>query len=671
MKASFKLMVALPLLVIFAALLLLVPRTAKWGYDYSKGQAWRYETLVAQFDFPILKTSEEIAKEKAEHSSSVIPYYKLSTDIAGEAFRKVDAISFTDAPGLKASVVKHLASIYNKGILADEVATSDVIYVQRDKRAEKVPSSEVYLLPQARIALLQGVMHDCQGLNVDSLMRAKSLYDLVVPNLIFDQQITSLVHSKTAEDISVTSGYVNAGTIIVNKGELVTSEVAQLLDSYKAEYEKSMGTDMPEIFIWLGNALVLAGILVCLFFAIYFSNPMIFKDYNRYLYILTVFTIMSCSELVFIRFAPEWLFIFPFSIGALYLQAFFRTRLIFPVYVVSLFPLLIYAESGAALFIMFLVPGIVTLYLFRYFSRGAKQFISASINFLVCALLFSAFELTGVLGHDFLLSLGILFVGSILEVALHPFIYLLERGFNLVSTARLQELSDTSNELLRQLEQKAPGTFQHSLQVMNLSSAVARAINADEALIKAGALYHDIGKMKNPLCFIENESLTSSAAAKYHDDLSPLQSAQDIIRHVSDGMELAQAHKLPTVISDFIRTHHGTTCVSYFYDKFIKEGGDSSHKKDFCYPGPTPTTREQVILMLSDSMEAASRTLKDYSQENISALVDRIFAYKMEDRQFEQANITMKELTTIKAVMKTYLCQMYHERIKYPKRKIK
>ena len=239
-----------------------------------------------------------------------------------------------------------------------------------------------------------------------------------------------------------------------------------------------------------------------------------------------------------------------------------------------------------------------------------------------------------------------------------------------MSSTRLQELSDTSNELLRQLEQKAPGTFQHSLQVMNLASAAARAINADEILIKAGALYHDIGKIKNPLCFVENESLTSTDA-KYHSDITPLQSAQDIIKHVTDGVELAQAHKLPSVITDFIRTHHGTTCVSFFYDKYLKEGGDPELKKEFLYPGPTPTTKEQVILMLSDSIEAASRTLRDYSQESISALVDRIFAYKIEDGQLEQADITLKEIDTIKIVMQTYLGQMYHERIKYPKRKIK
>ena len=667
MKSSFRWKAVIPLVVSFAVLMVLVPRTAKWGYDYSKGQAWRYETLVAQFDFPLLKTTEQIAKEKADLSSTVIPYYKMSTEVVGESFRKIEGMSFADVPGLKSSLVRHLSDIYNKGIIPEIQDNVELIYVQKGKRAEKVPVSEVYLLPQARIALLHGVSTDCPEVNVDSIIRSKSIYDLLAVNLVYDEQITALVHSQTQSMVSTTSGFVNAGTIIVNNGELITAEVAQMLDSYKAEYEQSYGYDKPLAAIWLGNALLVLGILICLYFAIYFSNAMIFKDYNRYLYVVVVFTLIASVELILIKFAPQWIFIFPFSVAALYLQAFFRTRVIYPVYIATLLPLLLFAENGAAVFMMYLVSGVITLYVFKHFSKGAKQFIAASINFVCTAVLFSAFVITGVINVDYLPTLGLLCIGSILQVALHPFVYLLERSFNLVSSTRLQELSDTSNELLRQLEQKAPGTFQHSLQVMNLASAAARAINADEILIKAGALYHDIGKIKNPLCFVENESLTSTDA-KYHADITPLQSAQDIIKHVTDGVELAQAHKLPSVITDFIRTHHGTTCVSFFYDKYLKEGGDPELKKEFLYPGPTPTTKEQVILMLSDSIEAASRTLRDYSQESISALVDRIFAYKIEDGQLEQADITLKEIDTIKIVMQTYLGQMHHQTIQYPKK---
>lgn len=670
MKVSLKFKIILPLLAIFIILLLFVPNNAKWGYEYSKGQSWHYETLVAQFDFPILKTNAQLAKERAERSANVVPYYKLSADISSEEFRRLDDLDIAAYPLFKSSLARHISDIYTKGVLADDAETGELIFVQRGKRAEKIPSSEVFLVSQARKSLFRVLSMDCPDLNVDSLCRVCSISDLIVPNLIYDSQLTDLVHKQNTEDISVTSGYVNAGTIIVSNGELVTSEIEQMLDSYKVEYEHNLGSDKPLVLIILGNALLLLGIMVCLFFAIYFTNQAVLGQYNHYLYILTVFTIMALNELLFIKFLPELIYICPLCIGALYLQAFFKTKLIYPVYIVSLMPLLLFAENGAAMFFLYLVPGTVTLYVFKHFSKGVKQFISSLITFAVTMVIFMAFEAVGVINTDLLLTIGMLFIGSILIVAFHPFIYLLERMFNLVSSAKLQELSDTSNELLRLLEQKAPGTFQHSLQVMNLASAAARAIKADENLIKAGALYHDVGKIHNPLCFVENESLTNSSE-KYHDELSPLQSAQDIIKHVSDGMELAHTYKLPAVISDFILTHHGTTLVSFFYDKYVKEGGDPAHKSEFCYPGPKPKTKEQVILMLSDSIEAASRSLKDYSSESISELVERIFAYKTEEGQLEQADITVKELTAVKDVMKTYLGGMYHERIKYPKRKIK
>ena len=432
MKSSFRWKAVIPLVVSFAVLMVLVPRTAKWGYDYSKGQAWRYETLVAQFDFPLLKTTEQIAKEKADLSSTVIPYYKMSTEVVGESFRKIEGMSFADVPGLKSSLVRHLSDIYNKGIIPEIQDNVELIYVQKGKRAEKVPVSEVYLLPQARIALLHGVSTDCPEVNVDSIIRSKSIYDLLAVNLVYDEQITALVHSQTQSMVSTTSGFVNAGTIIVNNGELITAEVAQMLDSYKAEYEQSYGYDKPLAAIWLGNALLVLGILICLYFAIYFSNAMIFKDYNRYLYVVVVFTLIASVELILIKFAPQWIFIFPFSVAALYLQAFFRTRVIYPVYIATLLPLLLFAENGAAVFMMYLVSGVITLYVFKHFSKGAKQFIAASINFVCTAVLFSAFVITGVINVDYLPTLGLICIGSILQVALHPFVYLLERSFNLV-----------------------------------------------------------------------------------------------------------------------------------------------------------------------------------------------------------------------------------------------
>ena len=267
-------------------------------------------------------------------------------------------------------------------------------------------------------------------------------------------------------------------------------------------------------------------------------------------------------------------------------------------------------------------------------------------------------------------SLLCLFIGSMLTVAGYPMVYLFERLFNLVSNSRLIELCDVSNPLIRELEQKAPGTFQHSLQVMNMVDVVARAVDANADLVRAAALYHDIGKLYNPLCFVENESLVPrDGGPRYHEGMPPEQSAREIIRHVPEGVELAQKHRLPEMIIDFIRSHHGTTTTGYFYGQFLAAGGDPAMADEFRYPGIKPETKEQIILMLCDSIEAASRTLTEYTPEAYSAFVERIVAGKMDEGQFEHADISISELGTVKETIKQYIAQTHHERVAYPKKK--
>ena len=254
--------------------------------------------------------------------------------------------------------------------------------------------------------------------------------------------------------------------------------------------------------------------------------------------------------------------------------------------------------------------------------------------------------------------------GAFLSVAGYPLIYLFEKLFKLVSKSKLVELSDTANPLLRQLAEKAPGTFQHCLQVMNLSDAAALAVDANVPLVRAGALYHDIGKIMNPVCFTENET----PGVDYHSGLSYKESAQEIIAHVSNGVALAEKYGLPSVIKDFILTHHGTSCTGYFYNRYLNDGGDPEQVSEFFYNGRKPVTKEQVILMLCDSVEAASRSLKDYSQESVSSLVEKIVAGKVEAGQLSEAEISLSELNIIKDVMKNQVQQIYHARVAYPKR---
>lgn len=335
-------------------------------------------------------------------------------------------------------------------------------------------------------------------------------------------------------------------------------------------------------------------------------------------------------------------------------------------YFISLIPVLLFAPDGIELFLVFLVSGTVGMFVFEKFNRGWLQFVTAFIVFAVMALVWLAFRF--VEGIDSLHSYKVVVemaLGALLLVAGYPLIYLFEKIFRLVSASKLVELSDTSNKLLRMLADKAPGTFQHSLQVMNLADAAARAIDAYVPLVRAGALYHDIGKINNPQCFTENET----PGVNFHAGLTPKESAQEIIRHVSDGLALADKYGLPQVLKDIINTHHGTTHTAYFYNKYLNDGGDPADVSEFYYTGDKPATKEQVILMLCDTIEAASRSLKDYSQENVSALVDRIIEGKVDECQLSSADISLRELNILKDVIKSYLMQMHHSRIAYPKRR--
>ena len=668
--------VLIPLVVLFLVLTLIFPRTAKFSYDYRKGSPWSHEALLAQFDFPILKTDEQIREEKSRSKSVVIPYYRYRQDIVDNCRKAAEGIDMGGYSYLRPLIVASMDGIYSNGVVPDEGVKLDghsdpsgaVLYIQKDKRAGKKPVSEVFKESEAKNRLLSDIAAKYPRINADSVLRSAGIYDFIVPNLEYDPKTTELVRSESSNQVSTTQGFVSAGQLIVSEGEIVTAEIAQMLDSYKVEYENSMGYGGPRILFWLGNAFIAFALVLLFFLMIYFLNRRLFMDHRKFWYLIFIFIIASVLALIINKFAPRCLYMVPFTLTALYLEAFFKNKVIFPICCVSFLPLLVFAENGVVLFVMFLLASIVAVFTFRFFNQGWQQFIMSGIVFVSILVTYFGFRMIDMVNDDPYMAVLYMFIGSMLIVAGYPLIYLFERMFNLVSSSRLRELCDTNNKLLRELEHKAPGTFQHSLQVMNMCDAAARAIDANVLLVRAGALYHDIGKMKNPLCFIENESM-SPKGVHYHEHLSPKESARAIIKHVSDGLELAAENRLPDVIQDFILTHHGTSNTSYFYNKYLNEGGDPNDVSDFFYKGRKPQTKEQIILMICDTLEAASRTLKDNSAATFSVFVENIVASKMKIGQFDQADISIKDLNTVKETLKAYLSQIYHERVVYPQRK--
>lgn len=675
-RVSINYRVLIPLVVLFLVLTLIFPRTAKFSYDYRKGSPWSHETLLAQFDFPILKTDEQIREEKSRSKSVVIPYYRYRQDIMDNCRKAAEGIDMGGYSYLRPLIVASMDGIYSNGVVPDEGVKLDghsdpsgaVLYIQKDKRAGKKPVSEVFKESEAKNHLLSDIAAKYPRINADSVLRSAGIYDFIVPNLEYDPKTTELVRSESSNQVSTTQGFVSAGQLIVSEGEIVTAEIAQMLDSYKVEYENSMGYGGPRILFWLGNAFIAFALVLLFFLMIYFLNRRLFMDHRKFWYLIFIFIIASVLALIINKFAPRCLYMVPFTLTALYLEAFFKNKVIFPICCVSFLPLLVFAENGVVLFVMFLLASIVAVFTFRFFNQGWQQFIMSGIVFVSILVTYFGFRMIDMVNDDPYMAVLYMFIGSMLIVAGYPLIYLFERMFNLVSSSRLRELCDTNNKLLRELEHKAPGTFQHSLQVMNMCDAAARAIDANVLLVRAGALYHDIGKMKNPLCFIENESM-SPKGVHYHEHLSPKESARAIIKHVSDGLELAAENRLPDVIQDFILTHHGTSNTSYFYNKYLNEGGDPNDVSDFFYKGRKPQTKEQIILMICDTLEAASRTLKDNSAATFSVFVENIVASKMKIGQFDQADISIKDLNTVKETLKAYLSQIYHERVVYPQRK--
>lgn len=666
--------------VLFLVLLFAMPRNPKLSYEYKVGQAWKYETLIAPFDFPIYKTDEQIMEELSQSSTPSIPYYRFSIETENKNLRAASEIDLHEAENLRISIVSNIAGIYEKGVVGDDgiVAVSgqpsEIIYLQRGKRASTRPVSEVYKLSEARLALHASVLAENPGVNVDSVLKTAGVYELLTPNLIYDRETSELIESESSKTVSPTLGFVSAGQLIVSNDEIVTAEIAQMLDSYTREYQNSLGHGKhAPFFYWLGNGILALALVLLIFFAIHFSNPEIFSQKSLYFYLIMVIGIFMLAGIMVPRVESGLIYLVPFGLCALLLEPFFENRLIYIVYAITLLPILFFSESPVVVYMVFLVGGVVPVYLFRRLNKGWLQFVNAFISYAVMILVYLAMRMIDLTGGGMLRISVYLFAAAMLPVAGFPLTYLFERIFNLVSNSRLTELADTSNALIQELEKKAPGSFQHSLQVMNMADAAARAIGADPLLVRVGALYHDIGKIQNPLCFIENESMLNGAdvTKRYHSALTSLQSAQDIIRHVQDGVELAARHHLPQVVVDFIRTHHGTTRTGYFYNKYINEGGDAIFASDFEYPGPLPQTREQIIIMLCDSIEAASRTLKDYSPESFDSFVEKIVEGKSEQGQFRDAEISVKDLEKVKEVLKTYLSQMYHERIEYPKRKNK
>ena len=656
-----------------AFIVFFLPKGGKFKYEFQKGKPWQYENLYAPFDFSIKKTDSEIDKEKQEIERNQLPYFDYDEKIV-ENVREAFDVAFEEkweGTGLRNNQRNRLRqfsrfildSIYSKGILQNngKQVQRNFIYLVKNNEAQKVRVSDFLRLNEVN-NLVSAVLAD-NNLSVFENEIQGLFFDVITPNVSFNNNLTQKARQEALSKLSYTRGTVDQGRLIIAKGEVVEAENLKVLESLKAEYESELWTANNYYYILIGYTVLVALVLIMLFLFLKKYRLEVYENNTKITFIFFNILLMVFMTTMVIKYNDQLVFVVPLCILPLILKTFFDARLGLFVHVLTVLILGFVVPNSFEYIFLQIIAGIVTILTVSELYKRANLFVSVGQITLIYIIGYLAFHTIheGDLSDIEWYTLGLFLLNGMITLFVQPLIYIYEKLFGLVSDVSLLELSDTNSKLLKELSNKAPGTFNHSLQVANLAEAAANEIGANAMLVRVGALYHDIGKMNDPTFFTENQITNVNP----HDELNPKDSARIIIDHVIKGIELARKNNIPDRIIDFIRCHHGTTFVFYFYKKQMDLNGEA-READFRYPGPLPFSRETAILMMADSVEAASKSLKDPTFLIIDEFVDKIISGQMKANQFLNADITFKEIETIKKIFKQKLTNIYHLRVEYP-----
>lgn len=661
------------LFIITTALIVyLFPKGGIFKYEFTKGKPWQYENLYAPFDFAIAKTEEEIEDEKKRITDNIIPYFEYDTIIANTAKELYEEMFASNLPTLNQSSTRDQAKlfgrillndIYRYGVLQETYSYSSnrQIFLNKGNKAEAVTYGQIQT-PNAITRLINSRIDKSEYTKFKSGFVAL-FYDLVKPNVRLNDKLTESTLENELAKVLTTRGGVSRDSRIIAKGEVVEGDKLQILSSLKAEYESQVWSDKNFYWIVLGYSLLVSLALMMLLLFIRKYRTEIYDNNTQVTFIFFNILFMVLITTLVVKYRSGYIYVVPLCILPLVLKAFFDSRLGLFTHVVTVLILGFVVPNSYEYTFLQIIAGIVTILTISESFKRANLFISVGQITVVYILAYISFHIIheGSISNIDWITVVLFVISGFATLIVHPLIYAYEKLFGLISDVSLLELSDTNSILLKELSNKAPGTFHHSLNVANIAEAAANEIGANAMLVRVGALYHDIGKMANPTYFTENQSTSGNA----HDVLSPKESARIIINHVIRGIEIAKKYKLPDRVIDFIRTHHGTSTVYYFYTK-EKESNENVNIEDFRYPGPKPFSKETAILMMSDSVEAASKSLKNPTSSLIDSFVEKIVSKQMDDDQFINANITFKEIQQIKKVFKRKLTNIYHLRIEYP-----
>lgn len=666
-------------LMMFTAVVVIIftlPKQEKFRYEYGKGRIWNQKDLISPYNFAILKTNAELDADKDAALRSISPIYQYNPQIEKqelENFKNDFEIKWHNA-ALKEKqkdAYQHLgdnllANVYQKGVLAlnkkfQRFGENYDVTILLNKIAQDKNTSELFTRERA-LNYCDEVLTEHKEL--DKPFMISLLQDHIQYNLTYDNLLTQAIEKETLDGLSQTRGMVQKGELIIAKGSVINQDVYQKLESYKKAFEDNAHVSGNKKMVLLGQFLLVFLITSLLITFLFLFRKDIYNDNRLVGLILLVITSMLVTLSWAIRLQLPNLYYIPYCIVPIIIRILFDTRMALNIHLLVVLIGGFFVPNSFEFAFYEITAGMVSIYSIKNLIRREQ--------FLISALLIGCCYLIAFLGISFIREGSFSsidwndFLPFIVSVALtllaYPLIYLFEKVFGITSDITLIELTNTNSSILRDLAFNAPGTFQHSLQVANLAETAIYTIGGNALLVRAGALYHDIGKIENPQYFIENQTQGFNP----HDKLPYEESARVIIRHVQKGVELARKKNLPEIIVDFIRTHHGNTRVDFFYQSFLKNFPEKFVDENiFKYPGPIPFSKETGVLMLADSVEAASRALKEPNFKSINDLVDRLVNYKLEQGQLKNSNITLKEIETVKSIFKKMLMSIYHVRIDY------
>nr|WP_319570880.1 HDIG domain-containing metalloprotein [uncultured Draconibacterium sp.] len=663
------------------ALYLILPGEPKFKYEYQRGFPWQHENLVAPFDFAILKTANELNDEKAEQINSLVPYFLNDTTKKNKSIARLRTDLELDIDTTNTNKKKifdvlstKLDELYDNGILLfsvdiyNELKGKDEINKRTGNIVQKEDIDQLHSEKSAYNAL-QKTRHTLvsEGYNFPGLANL-NLERYITANLSYDDETSQKEIDEITQSISATRGMVKQGQRIVLQGEIVDAEKYQMLESLKASYEKERGNDVNRYMVSIGKVLLISVLLSFIFVFLLLYRRDILQQLNKLSFMLMLMVGIILLSNFINTFPNLHIYMVPLAVFPIMIRTFFDSRTAIFTLIITTLLMGFYAPNNYEFILLQVSAGLIAVFSLNKMHRRVHLVLAALWVFLTYVVVFTALNLIHegtFLSYDYSM-LKWFAISSVLILLVYPLVYIFEKLFGFVSDVTLIEISDSNQPLLRKLAEQAPGTFQHSMQIANLAEEVILRIGGNPFLVRAGALYHDIGKIGRPNFFIENQAMGMNP----HDRISHLKSAEVIIDHVKNGVKMAQKHKLPAVIIEFIATHHGTTKAKYFYLKHQEQNPDQEiDDKDFIYPGPLPRSKEAAVVMLVDGIEAASRSMKEKTHENLKALIDNMIDKKIEDKQLDDSDLTFRDIDTIKRTLLEKLINIYHIRIEYPDEK--